>query len=133
MKKNIYISFALEDHKLAEKLINELKKKYSDYKNITWIIPSKLNLIEPHTYNFEKQLKEASIILLLITKNSTFSTWQLFELGAAKAQGKQIIPISIQGGVENIPSDLLQTKVINGRNLSLTKLADIIIKELNKN
>ena len=57
----------------------------------------------------ENALRESPVLVAVLSKSSIESPWMFFELGAAVADKKRVIPVLIEGlNVQDLPSLLAQ-------------------------
>ena len=94
----IFISHSQKDKKLAK----EFKELFENFKKKTDVflssnITSDQIKSKQWKENFEKNIKECSHVVVLVSPNSLNSKWVQYETGYASASGKDIIPIGIKG------------------------------------
>lgn len=99
---NIFISYANEDHELAEEfaeLLTELKIK-TFVANID-ILPG------TDWYNkLRDEIHKADELLLIVSPKSVNSSWVMIEIGAAWALGKRITPALLYENVDDVPEPI---------------------------
>jgi len=84
-----FISYAYDDHKYAEELREALAKLDIGGGSIP-IEPKELVL-----QSIRERLDAADVFVVLLSQRSLDSVWVNFELGAAQALGKKIVPIEL--------------------------------------
>lgn len=91
--RNVFISYAREDSSHARCLLEQLKKLEVG----GWLDGSDIAAGSAFPEAIRKALNRASAVLVLVSPSSLKSQWVQFEVGAAEALGKPIIPILVSG------------------------------------
>jgi hypothetical protein len=111
---NIFISYARRDRAEAERIVSELRKA-----NLSgWMDASDLATGSSIASEVRNALNHASAVLVLLSPASLHSQWVQFEIGAAEALGKPIIPVLIEGGADletEAPPILRQRQWVDAR------------------
>jgi len=96
----IFISYAQEDLTIAKRIISGLRGiSPSAWKDI------QSQSSEPYILTaIRESLRRSAAVVVLLTPESAASEWINFEVGAAEALGKPIIPILIRGEDKDIES-----------------------------
>lgn len=117
----IFISYVNQDRPITERLINKL----SDLTISGWLDQADIAIGEEISSAIRKSIKESSAILVLVSPASIRNKWVQFEVSAAQALDKVIIPIIINGkGIENkLPPIIADIQYIDARNKSFDKVA----------
>ena len=118
MKKKVFISYSHQDVEYAKKIAKSLAGSGL----AVWTTQK----IEPGmelTKAIQKSLDESSAVLVLLSENWEHSKWAAFELGAAYAKGKKIIPIVLSKQFKSIPLMLSQFKYLDATNLDESTFA----------
>jgi hypothetical protein len=91
-KVDVFISYSGEDKPWVSKFVDELEAQgvHAWYDEV-YMTPGDLR-----PDRMEQALREAPVIAVLINASYLNSPWQAFELGAALAGDKRIIPIVMQ-------------------------------------
>ena len=96
MLKKIFISYSYKDEIWVSDFVSSLKESGVE----TWFDIHELTPGDRWEEKLQQALRESSIIVVIISENSFKSPWTFFELGAAIADKKQIIPVLV-GDVES--------------------------------
>lgn len=91
MKNRIFLSYSGKDRPWVVNFANVLKKEGVD----VWFDSHEIAPGEDFGKSLEKGLRSSSVLVVILSMNSASSPWIFFELGAAVADGKRIIPIVI--------------------------------------
>lgn len=103
--KRVFLSYARGDENVARELAAGLR----DAELSGWMDQSDIATGDAIADKLKESLRQASAIVLLVSERSLKSQWVQFELGAAFAMGKSIIPILIdEAGIEISLPDWLQ-------------------------
>ena len=92
----VFISYSSNDVQIARKLVAQLRRE-------DFIVMRDQEFLEggqPFNAYLEQVLRASDALLLLTTAKSTSSEWVIEELNEARKQGKRIIPIILEAGVE---------------------------------
>jgi hypothetical protein len=102
--KQVFISYSHDDENVAQELRDSLRKK-----NLGWIDEARIAGGGAIRQKVKDSLQQASAIIVLVSKQSLKSEWVQFEIGAALAMNKPVIPILIgQTDAETVLPDWLQ-------------------------
>lgn len=93
---NIFLSHVTrgEDREVAEKLRRELE----DRGHTVWDAPAEIHAGDSILARIDQAIRAADVIVVLVSKDSTKSPWQITETSIAlsnKAKSQKIIPVSI--------------------------------------
>lgn len=122
MKSKIFIAHAGKDRAIALQLSSMLHDKGVE----TWT-DADLPPGENWATNLRKMLKQANMVLLLISKNYRKSDNSLFELGAAIGLGKKILPVAMSEDAGNMHGIFEKSQVVNGKKLSREQLMEVVL------
>lgn len=122
MKSKIFISHAGKDRAFAQNLSSALHERGAE----TWTDAD----VQPGEHwesSLRKALKQANVVLLLLSNRYKKSDTSLFELGAAMGLDKKIIPVSISSGPKDLYGLFDKTQVVDGRKMDRERLADMVM------
>lgn len=88
-QSNIFVSYSHEDTEWAREFVSTLKKSGVT----TWFDSHDIKPGEKWRDVIQDALRRSSTLVVVITKNSAASPWTFFEIGAAVADNKEIIPV----------------------------------------
>lgn len=92
----IFISYSYNDKSWVTEFVSALKEAGIK----TWFDAHDITPGERWDEKIQQALRESSIIVVILSENSVESPWTFFELGAAIADNKRIIPVLI-GDIES--------------------------------
>ncbi len=125
MKANVFISYARKDEPFAKRILQMLEQHGVSAWTDAGIMPGE---------NWDKRLRDVldktNCMIVLISKDLIQAQFALFEVGAAMGMKKKIIPISVNGKVEELPTLLRFKSIHDGQSLSDQKLLNIIEQEM---
>lgn len=93
---NIFISYARSDGYLAERLVR-LFKDLREFKVSGWLDAADLTTGDAFPGALREALQKSNAVVVLLSPDSLQSEWVQFEIGAAEALGKKIIPLIVSG------------------------------------
>jgi hypothetical protein len=105
---NVFISYAHSDVDEARPLVRKLKEQ-----NVAgWFDSADIAAGESVASAVRNALKHSSVLIVLLSPRALHSEWVQFEIGAAEALDKKIIPIIISGDhlEEQLP-DILRNRI----------------------
>lgn len=109
-KFDVFISYAKKDRPWASKFFEELEAQGVH----AWFDEAQLAIGEPWQERMEQALFEAPIVAVVVSPDYLGSSWQAFELGAAVAGNKRIIPIVTQEvGESSLPLILRDRRLLS--------------------
>lgn len=91
MKHQIFLSYSFQDKAWVSAFVHALKEKEVN----VWFDVEEIAIGEKIRESIEKTLRESSVMVVILSANSVRSPWIFFELGAAIADNKRIIPVVI--------------------------------------
>lgn len=120
----IFISYSQSDQKEAKRLVAALRS--TDI--VGWLDAADIAAGASIPSAIRNALLESSAMVVLLSPSALQSNWVQFEIGAAEALGKKIIPVIISGSLaeSGIPEILKDRKVIDARNRPQTVVAEEI-------
>ena len=126
--KQVFVSYAYDDAKVAQ----ELHAKLRDTLVTGWMDQSEIASGAAIAQRVKESLRRASAIVVLVSERSLKSQWVQFEVGAAFAMDKPIIPILIgQADLEKSLPDWLQgIAYIDARKRSMQEIAEEVARAL---
>jgi len=113
---NVFISYARSDSDEAERLVRALRAG-----NVTgWLDQADIAAGDSVPSAVRGALKESSALVVLLSPNALQSEWVQFEIGAAEALGKKIVPVIVSGEhlEEQFPDILKDRNWIDARHRS---------------
>ena len=103
MKHQIFLSYAFQDKPWVSAFVDSLKKQGVS----VWFDVQEISIGARFQELIEKALRESNVMVVILSVNSVKSPWIFFELGAAVADNKRIIPVVIDDiAHEKIPLPL---------------------------
>ena len=91
--RRVFISYSYDDHEYAEKL----REALAELDIISGFDPIETTSGETVRKTIRKRIEAADAVVVLISKGALASSWVMFELGAAEALGKKVVPIVLPG------------------------------------
>jgi hypothetical protein len=124
----VFISYARGDQSVAARLLSEVQHVSFE----GWMDTADLAGGEAFSASIRDALRRSSAVVVLISPRSLDSKWVQFEIGAAEALGKRIIPVIIEGkDIESsIPDALWGVTWLDARDKSVSEVAREIEKAL---
>jgi hypothetical protein len=100
-KRNVFISYSRQDTEAAHELVSELEKAGVS----VWLDIAEIRPGDRWQSMIQEELRKARVMVVLLTPSSLASQWTYFEVGAAVADGKIIIPVLSKDVLpEQVPS-----------------------------
>lgn len=117
----VFISYARGDQSVAARLLSEVQHVSFE----GWMDTADLAGGEAFSASIRDALRRSSAVVVLISPRSLDSKWVQFEIGAAEALGKRIIPVIIEGkDIESsIPDALWGITWLDARDKSVSEVA----------
>jgi hypothetical protein len=115
---NVFISYARSDSGEAERLVKALRAT-----NVAgWLDDADIAAGESVPSAVRDALKQSSAVVVLLSPRALTSQWVQFEIGAAEALNKKIIPVIVAGDhlEEQLPDILKERTMIDARHRSYT-------------
>ena len=121
-----FLSYSRED----AAIVNLLKYIFEQDPNIQCFIDQQLPPGSPFPSYLQKEIREADIFIVLLTKASQKSLWVQQEIGFAQGCGKKILPLAVEEDVQPIAMirDIQTMHLGNWTYFSTT--IDALLKEL---
>jgi hypothetical protein len=118
--RKVFISYTRDDSEAARNVVESL----GDAEVAGWMDEADVNSGAPLSVAIKKAMREASAVIVLVSSQSAYSEWLQFEVGAALAMDKHIIPVVISGGdsEHGLPEWLKDMKYIDARKLPIGQL-----------
>lgn len=120
----IFISYARSDRENVEQFVRALRAA-----NITgWLDATDIAAGESLSSAVRDALRISSGVVVFLSYNALHNEWVQFEIGAAEALGKTIIPVIISGNdlEKSLPDILRNRKLIDARNRPPSSVAQDI-------
>lgn len=96
----VFLSYAQED----KDWVAEFASALQDAGTSAWFDQSRLLLGDDWRAQIQDALRQSRVLVLILSQKSLQNPWMLFELGAAVADNKRIIPVVREGiPVEKLP------------------------------
>jgi len=113
MTERIFISYAYQDRKYLDKVLNELRKHGIVREEEDFLDPT-IETASGYTIREEikTSIEAASKVVILWTEGSAKSQWVNYEAGMAEALGKSIIVVIPEGSEADIPFNLADVQVL---------------------
>lgn len=126
MKERIFISYSREDEAFVRELVTQL----AEVAITGWMDAADITAGTAIKSVLRDAIKGAKAVIVLISRNAIASRWIDFEIGAAEAMGKRLIPVLISGeGIEpDIPEGLTDLPLLDARGKSPAQVAREIQK-----
>lgn len=124
--RNVFISYARPDADKVRDLVDALHDN-----NITgWLDSADIAGGDTISSAVRNALKHSSVVLVLLSPASLRSEWVQFEIGAAEALNKHIIPVIVAGNQleMQLPEILRSRKWIDARHRS----TDDVVREVKR-
>jgi hypothetical protein len=124
--RNIFISYAHSDADQARRLVNALRT--SDVTG--WMDSADIAAGEAISSAVRDALKRSTAVIVLLSPRALQSEWVQFEIGAAEALNKMIIPVIVSGDqIEEQLPEILRNRVwIDARHRS----SDDVIRDVRR-
>ncbi len=124
----VFISYSAQDMPMARALVDKLRSV-----DVTgWMDASDVSSGTAISSAIRHALQSSSAVVVLLSPAALSSKWVNFEVGAAEALAKPIIPVLLGG--ENIedqlPDIFKQRRWLDARNRSMEQVADDIERAL---
>lgn len=127
MKNKIFLSYSYKDRPWVEEFATALKKEGIN----VWFDTHEIGLGENVRERLQAGLRSSNILIVILSVNSAKSPYIFFELGAAVADNKRIIPVVIDDiSQENLPLPLIKYQYL--RESSPEQASKEILKALKK-
>ncbi len=108
-KDKIFLSYSHADRAWVDKFVHSL----ADRQINVWYDVHDIKAGDRWQELIQDALRKSLILVAVLSKSSIDRPWMFFELGAAVADGKRVIPVLIEGlDVRDLPSLLTQFQVV---------------------
>ena len=125
--KKVFVSYANQDRQKVSTLLSQLRNLSLE----GWLDTADLTTGEAVGPAIRDAIRQAAGVIVLLSPQSASNKWIQFEIGAAEALGKLIIPVIVEGDVEQImPDSLRGTTALDARSESPVDVAREIEKIL---
>lgn len=105
---DIFLSYSFKDRPWVSEFVSALKDAGIKAWDASEITPG-----ERWKDKIQKALRDSSTLIILLSRNSIESRWTFFEIGAAVAGKKRIIPVLTEDiDMKNLPPLLTQFQVL---------------------
>lgn len=124
----VFISYAHSDRENVEQFVRTLRAA-----NITgWLDTTDIAAGESLSSAVRDALRISSAVVVFLSYNALHNEWVQFEIGAAEALGKTIIPVIISGNdlEKSLPDILMNRKLIDARNRTPSSVVEDISRAL---
>lgn len=124
--RNVFISYADADADQARRLVNALRTT-----NVAgWMDSADIAAGEAISSEVRDALKRSTAVIVLLSQRALQSEWVQFEIGAAEALNKMIIPVIVSGDqIEEQLPEILRNRVwIDARHRS----SDDVIRDVKR-
>lgn len=124
--KKVFLSYANIDSEAAKQLHASLRN--ADVSG--WMDHADIASGEAVAHKIKESIREASAVVVLISPGSITSQWVQFEVGAAWAMGKLIVPVLIgDSDVSiNLPDWLSEFQYLDARDRPLRDVAKEVVR-----
>jgi hypothetical protein len=100
MKPQIFLSYSYQDKTWVSEFAHALQEQGVNI----WFDAEQIALGDKLQDRLENALRGSNVLVVILSKNSVQSRWMYFEIGAALADNKKIIPIVVDDvGHEQLP------------------------------
>jgi hypothetical protein len=124
--RNVFISYAHSDADLARSLVNALRTS-----NVAgWLDSTDIASGAAIASSVRDALTRSSAVIVLLSPRALHTEWVQFEIGAAEALNKRIIPVIVSGDQmeEQLPEILVNRVWIDARNRS----SDDVVRDVKR-
>ncbi|HTR35020.1 MAG TPA: toll/interleukin-1 receptor domain-containing protein [Bryobacteraceae bacterium] len=124
--RNVFISYAHSDMDQARRLVSALRTS-----NVTgWMDSADIAAGEAISSAVRDALRQSTAVIVLLSPRALQSEWVQFEIGAAEALNKRIIPVIVSGDQieEQLPEILRNRSWIDARHRS----SDDVVREVTR-
>jgi hypothetical protein len=97
--RRVFLSYAMQDKAHAKRLLEQLNK----VEIAGWMDDADIAGGGALATTIREALRAASAVVVLVSPASRANEWVQFELGAAEALGKLIIPVLVEGSANPLP------------------------------
>ena len=117
---DVFISYAHQDTDKARGLVHALREKHI----VGWLDSADIASGDAVSSAVRDALKKSDVVIVLLTTRAFESQWVQFEVGAAEALDKRIIPVVLSHFDEDhVPEVLRSRQWIDGRDRPLDDVA----------
>jgi hypothetical protein len=127
----VFISYARSDTDEAKRLVRALQAA-----NVSgWMDQADIAFGDSIAGKVRDALKRSSVFVVLLSPDALHSQWVQFEIGAAEALGKKIVPIIVSGEhlEKQLPDILRNRKWIDARHKSHEDVVQDLQRALESN
>ncbi len=119
--RKVFISYSSEDSDVASRLHTALE----GIEVLGWLDQSDIAAGDAIAAKIKESLQQAGALIVLVSPRSTKSKWVQFEVGAAYAMEKLIIPIIVgpKQSTLNLPEWLMDYMYIDARDRTMQEVA----------
>ena len=108
-KYDVFLSYSFQDRKWVEQFVSALHESGLS----VWFDVANIALGERWEDHIQRALRESTTLVVILSPNSIKSPWTFFELGAAVADKKRIIPVLTQEmDLDDIPVPLTRLQFL---------------------
>ncbi|MEO8498795.1 MAG: toll/interleukin-1 receptor domain-containing protein [Planctomycetota bacterium] len=109
-KNAIFLSYSHHDQSWVKAFVEQLTKNQVD----VWYDQQAIRAGDRWQELIQDALRKSSILVAVLSKDSVKRPWMFFELGAAVADGKTVIPVLIEGlDFRDLPSLIAQFQAVS--------------------
>jgi hypothetical protein len=128
--KRVFISYSHDDESVAR----ELKESLHNTEVLGWMDQADIAAGEAVSRKVKESLRQASAVIVLVSERSLMSQWVQFEIGAALAMEKLIIPVLIgrAGSEPPLPDWLRGIRYIDARQRPVRNAAEEVTRALSE-
>lgn len=128
MKQRVFISYARDDQPAVQRLIEHLHEMGIS----GWLDTADIAAGTAIADAMREAIRGSSAVIVIISPSALINRWIHFEVGAAQAMGKRLIPVLIEGeGIEQeLPAFLSDFNFLDARGKPLAQVAQQIKKAI---
>ncbi len=126
-KDKIFLSYSHADRDWVDQFVHSLTNRQID----VWYDMQDIKAGDRWEELIQEALRKSSILVAILSKSSVDRPWMFFELGAAVADGKRVIPVLIGDlNIRDLPSLLTKFQAVTTEDPN--KAGEIVAEAVHK-